>query len=310
MKINIVALEENHKLLNCPGEMGNNEMFSPVLNGLSFGYRENGRQVLLLSRGQGCMVMEVSDENENVDVFGAVSFLLANFVNKNKVDTDTAFKIIDTLIGVKSELPVQRTVYPIFSLLGWLPSKKGEDAYKAYPKFTDKLRGMLQAKKVALNDAFLFHLHMSDFSYDNILDVLPENLSFSECNLCLKMLTEIIQYLKADCMKKDTNIASEMIKKLSDTKNKADFMDMLKKLRYPKVSQLKQRFSDYLSSFNFPGGVSVTTDEFFEKNVVNMTISFSDKSSLEKKLTRISEELKKQNDVTDYFCIKNLLEEK
>jgi hypothetical protein len=41
-----------------------------------------------------------------------------------------------------------------------------------------------------------------------------------------------------------------------------------------------------------------------------MTISFSDKSSLEKKLTRISEELKKQNDVTDYFCIKNLLEEK
>ena len=73
---------------------------------------------------------------------------------------------------------------------------------------------------------------------------------------------------------------------------------------------LKQRFSDYLSLFNFPGGVSVTTDEFFEKNVVNMTIYFSDKSSLEKKLTRISEELKKQNDVTDYFCIKNLLEEK
>ena len=37
MKINIVPLEENHKLLNCPGNVQNNEMFSSILNGLSFG---------------------------------------------------------------------------------------------------------------------------------------------------------------------------------------------------------------------------------------------------------------------------------
>jgi hypothetical protein len=124
------------------------------------------------------------------------------------------------------------------------------------------------------------------------------------------MAAEIIRTPEISCTKKDTLSFSEMLKILSLTDNKNDFLNTLHSFRYPYVSQIKKRFSDYISAFNFPNGVSFTTDEFFEKNVINMTISFSDKSSLEKKLTRISEELKKQNDVTDYFCIKNLLEEK
>lgn len=311
MKINIVPLEENHKLLICPGNVQNNEMFSSILNGLSFGFKKDNRQIILLLRNESSEVMEVLPEgNETVNVFTAVNFLLSNFVNKNKIDIKTAFQIIDTLFNIESDVPVQKTIYPLFSLLGWLPSKKGEDAYKAFPNFSDKLQAMLQNKKVALNDAFLFHLHMADFSYNEILDLLPENLSFSEANLSLKMVTEIVQNTKSNSIQKDTSLISEIAKKLSSAKNKADFMNTLKKLRYPKVSLLKERFSNYINAFKFPGGVSVTTDEFFEKNTVNMTISFTDKNNLEKKLTQISEQLKKQNNSTDYFCIENLLEEK
>ncbi|MBQ2294198.1 MAG: hypothetical protein II258_02355, partial [Spirochaetales bacterium] len=151
MHINIVALEENYKLLNCPGKVQNNEIFSPVLNKLSFGFREKEQQILLLSHGENCMVMELqADENETIDIFTAVNFLLSNFANKNKIDTETAFSIIDTLFNTKSEHSTERTIYPLFPLLGWLPSKKGEDAYRAFPNFSNKLRSLLQNKKVAL----------------------------------------------------------------------------------------------------------------------------------------------------------------
>ena len=310
MHINIVALEENHKLLNCPGKVQNNEIFSPVLNKLSFGFREKGQQILLLSHGENCIVMELqADENETIDIFTAVNFLLSNFANKNKIDTETAFSIIDTLFNAKSELPTERTIYPLFPLLGWLPSKKGEDAYRAFPNFSNKLRSLLQNKKVALAEAFLFHLHLSTFSYDNILDILPANLSFSETNLSLKMAAEIIQPQKTSCTKKDTPLFSEMLKILSLTDNKNDFLNTLHSFRYPYVSQIKKRFSDYISAFNFPNGVSFTTDEFFEKNFVNMSISFNDKKSLEKKLTQTLAQLKTQEDSPDYFCIKKLWEE-
>lgn len=311
MRINIVPLEKNHKLLNCPGNAENNEMFSPVLNALSFGYRENEQQILLLTHQQACSVMELqAEENETIDIFTAAKFLISNFMNKNKIDMQSAFLMIDTFFNVKSDLPVQRTIYPLFALLGWLPSKKGEDAYRAFPNFSEKLRSMLQNKKVGLNEAFLFHLHLSEYSYDEILEEIPENLSFSETNYCLKTMTEIIQNRNADCLGTNTDYIDKMLKKLADSKNKSDFIAKLKQLRYPKTMQTKERFADYVSAFKFPSGVFVVTDEFFEKNTVNMEISFNSKKNLEQKLTQILTQLKTQEKSPDYFCIETLLGEK
>lgn len=311
MKIHIVPLEKNSKLLNCPGNIENNEIFSPVLNELSFGYRENGQQILLLAHCRSCSVMELQpDENETIDIFTAAAFLISHFMNKNKADIRTSFLMIDTLFNVKSDLPVQQTVYPLFPLLGWLPSKKGEDAYRAFPNFSEKLCTMLQNKKIGLNEAFLFHLHLSEYPYNEILQIIPENLSFSETNYCLKTITEIIQGKIADCIKKDTIFIDEMLKKLTSSKNKSDFIAKLKQLRYPKIMQAKKCFADYVSAFEFPSGVSVTTDDFFEKNTVNMEISFNSRENLEKKITQILTQLKAKKDSPDYFCIENVWEEK
>lgn len=303
MKINIVPTAENHKVLNCFANTENKEMFSPLLNAFSFGYVENGRQILLLAHENVGNVMELQAENdETVDIFAATKFLISNFMNKNKIDTQSAFFIIDTLFKTESDLPVQRTIYPLFPLLGWLPSKKGEDAYKAFPKFSEKLRFMLQSKKVGLNEAFLFHSHLSEYSYDEILNVIPENASFSEANYCLKTITEIIQ-------NKGTAFINEVVGKSAICSGKSDFMATLKQLRYPNVMQAKERFSDYISALKLPSGVSVTTDEFFEKNTVTMEISFNSKENLEQKLTQISAQLKAHKGSPDYFRIKNLWEE-
>lgn len=311
MNIAIVPLEKNSKLLNCPGNIENNGIFSPVLNELSFGYKENGQQILLLTHYQSCLVMELqAGENETIDIFTAAKFLVSHFMNKNRADAQTSFLMIDTLFSVKSDLPVQRTIYPLFPLLGWLPSRKGEDAYRAFPNFSKKLCVMLQNKKVGLNEAFLFHMHLSEYSYDKILEVIPENLSFSETNYCLKMITEIIQSKSVDCMKKDTICIDEILKNVTASKNKSDFIVRLKQLRYPKIIQAKERFADYVSAFEFPSGVSVVTDEFFERNTVDMKISFNSKKNLEKKLTQILTQLKARKDSPDYFCIENLWEEK
>lgn len=308
MKINIVPPAENHKNLNCFVNTENKEMFSPVLDAFSFGYIENGQQILLLTHRNACAVMELQpDENETVDIFAATKFLISNFMNKNKIDVQSAFLMIDVLFNAESDLSVQRTIYPLFPLLGWLPSKKGEDAYKAFPKFSEKLRFMLQNKKVGLNEAFLFHLHLSEYPYDEILNVIPDNLSFSENNYYLKTITEIIQNRSADGI--DMSGFNEILKKLAACSQKSDFISVLKHLRFPKAMQAKERFAGYVSAFKFPSGVSVTTDEFFEKNSVNMEISFNGKENLEHKLTQILAQLKSQKGSPDYFCIRNLWEE-
>ena len=149
MKINIVPLEENHKLLNCPGNVQNNEMFSSILNGLSFGFKKDNRQIILLLRNESSEVMEVlPEENETVNVFTAVNFLLSNFVNKNKIDIKTAFQIIDTLFNIESDVPVQKTIYPLFSLLGWLPSKKARMRTRHFQIFQTNYKPCCKIKKL------------------------------------------------------------------------------------------------------------------------------------------------------------------
>lgn len=248
-------------------------------------------ELVLFSSGTG--------EHEFVcesDIFHAYEYFIKNFIYKNKIDSYSAFKIIDSAIcdGV-----CEKDVYRLFNSLNWTSSAKGWELYTTFKSFSITLIDLVRLKKVALNEAFLFHRQFKS-GYDELLLHIPSKSSFSENTKAIRLIYEIDLKLNQKI--------SFYIDKIKD-RGIEDILSILTSLKYPHYLDARSKVDDFIKQIKLPSGVTILPDQYFEKDETVCSIKFKNLKDLDKKICLLSGNIRKitdENGFTDYLDFENI----
>lgn len=215
---------------------------------------------------------------------------IKEFFQNSKPGINLAYSLLQ--IARELSLP-EKEYFVLFPLLGWQSSKKGLDYLAVLTKSSEKLRSRVLDKKLAIGEAVLFHTVFKE-GYDDFLDILPEKLSFSEQNSCLRNIAEFER-------KNRTGLAKlgSYLKGL----DKEAFLDAVRALRFPLYSACTKRFETFTGALPLPKGTRLVYDPHFEKENYTLEISFSSLEKLQEKLAKLSKGFSSldKEQVTDYF---------
>ena len=194
---------------------------------------------------------------------------------KDKLEFKQKIKIIHYLQSQISYREIAVDFFPIleislteiqFSMLNKMEQKQ----YRLYDLFCDQ--------KISLKTALLYQ-DWDNRHIDRLMQLFPENLTFSELNQLMTLVYE--SFRMSD---KPVNAFLTQIHMLftgTEIKTKNDLKSVISKLRYPLYSQYEEKFKEFIKNLSLPKGVKIEPDANFE----GISLTFIIKTTNEKLLT-------------------------
>ena len=228
----------------------------------------------------------------DLDIENGFIFFVDNFIKVDKGDIELIFNIINVAEKLNFSLD---SIYKIFSITNFQTGKRGFDYYKGIKEFSEKLKNEVFNKKIQLNEAYIFHNSFKNDNYDQFLNLLPLNLTFSEKTTILRYTFEISKM-------KEISL-SDIIKNI-DFSSKEKLIESIKLLRFPNYEETKRIFADFLKKLALDKNIEYV--DTFESEDYKFFIKFSNKKELLEKIEKTYRLLKKDIDKDDLFIHKNL----
>ncbi|OHD13027.1 MAG: hypothetical protein A2086_07470 [Spirochaetes bacterium GWD1_27_9] len=229
------------------------------------------------------------------DIKEAFIYFVKIFFNEKIVDISFSYKILLIAESLKFS---EKDFFDLFYLLHWQTGKKGIDFFYRMKNFSANLKEKVLDKKLSINEAYFFDANF--INYDNFLELLPKNLSFSETNQIISNITEY--------SKKENKNIEEIIRLLDFTNPKTLVLSAFS-LKYSIYSKIKLKFNNFIQKFNLPSNCKIIYDENFETQNYKLEIGFKDKKNLYEKISVIKKSLESNVESEDLFIHKNLFNE-
>ncbi len=228
-----------------------------------------------------------------LDLEDGFIFFINNFIKIEKSDIHLIFNIINTADKLNFSL---NSIYRLFSITNFQTGKRGFDYYNEIKNFSEKLKNEVFNKRVQLNEAYIFHNTFKDNNYDNFLELLPQNLTFSEKSTILRYAFETF--------KMNQTPLDDIIKSINFL-SKEHIINSIRALRFPNYEEAKNSFSYFLKRLSLDKNIEYS--DTFESEDYKFFIKFNSKRELFEKIEKVYESLKKdKNSSEDLFIHDNL----
>lgn len=288
MKFKIIK-NSNFKILTIANELSilvnKQKELNPIASSYSFASLQQKEVVIFCNNNNNEYLLFIEEETK--EAYIEFCKLL------NNINIEDSFHLL--LIAEKLNFN-EEDFFNLFPVLKWQYHKKGIYYFNLIKEFSPFLKMLLFETKLSIKDASYFYQRFKSENYDSLLELIPENLTFSERNELIRNTT--------DYAKKENKNIYEINNIL---KNSEDLLKKSFELKYPFYSKYISIFENFLEKLKIKKHCKIKFDQTFEKEEYSMEIKFKSMDELHKKLISIIQsidEYKKGGE--DFFQHKNL----